>query len=92
MLTKEIIANIAQATGLTKRRANELLNAANAVIIESLMKDQAVPLQSVGTLEIKQRNERTIVHPKTGVRSVIPSKRQISFRPTATLKDQFKNT
>lgn len=90
MLTKEIIANIADATGLTKKRTTDLLNAANAVIIESLMNDQAVPLQGLGTLEVKQRNERTIVHPKTGVRSVIPSKKQISFRPTASMKDQFK--
>lgn len=90
MLTKEIIANIAQATGLTKRRTTDLLNAANAVIIESLMSDQSVPLQGIGTLEVKQRNERVIVHPKTGVRSVVPAKKQISFRPTANMKEQFK--
>lgn len=91
MLTKEIIANIAQATGLTKRRTQELLDTTNAVILESLMSDEAVPLQGLGTFELKQRNERTIVHPKTGVRSIIPAKRQIAFRPTAGIKDQFKN-
>lgn len=90
MLTKDLISNIAEATGMTKRHVSDLLSVTNQVIIESLMSDKAVPLQGLGTLELKQKNERVIVHPRTGVRSTIPAKKQISFRPSANLKDEFK--
>lgn len=91
MLTKDLINNIAGATGMTKRHVTELMSATNAVIIESLMSDKAVPLQGLGTLEVKQKNERVIVHPRTGERNIVPAKKQISFRPTANLKEEFKN-
>lgn len=91
MLTKDLIANIAGATGMTKRNVTDLMAATNSVIIEALMAEKSVPLQGLGTLEVKQKNERVIVHPKTGVRSVVPAKKQISFRPAAALKDELKN-
>ncbi len=91
MLTKDLINNIAEATGMTKRHVTELLSVTNSVIIESLMSDQAVPLQGFGTLELKQKNERVIVHPRTGERNIVPAKKQISFRPSVYLKDNLKN-
>ena len=91
MLTKEFINNIAEATRKTKRHVTELLSVTNSVIIESLMSDQAVPLQGFGTLELRQKNERVIVHPRTGERNIVPAKKQISFRPSVYLKDNLKN-
>lgn len=91
MLTKDLIANIATATGLTKRYVTDLLAATNTVIVESLMAEKSVAMQGLGTLEVKQKNERVIVHPKTGVRSVIPAKKQIGFKVSTTLKDELKN-
>ena len=54
------------------------------------MSDKAVSLHGLGTLEVKQKNERVIVHPVTGARNTVPAKKQISFRPLATLKEEFK--
>lgn len=91
MLTKDLIANIASATGLTKRAVTDMMAATNSVIVEMLMAEKSVTLQGLGTLEVKQKNERVIVHPKTGVRSVVPAKKQISFKVSSTLKEELKN-
>ena len=55
------------------------------------MAGKAIQLQGLGTLEIKERAARTIVHPRTGERSVIPSKQQLVFRPVAGMKGELKN-
>ena len=91
MLTKEFIGMIAQASGLSKKDAEQLLATTNAVMRENLMAGKAIQLQGLGTLEIKERAARTIVHPRTGERSVIPSKQQLVFRPVAGMKGELKN-
>lgn len=90
MLTKDLIGLIAGATGLSKKKVEHLLNTNNAILRESLMSGHAVHLQGFGTLEIKQKNERIIVHPRTGERTTVPSKSQLVFRPVANLKNELK--
>lgn len=91
MLTKEFIGLIADSTGQSKKDTEHLLSTFNAVVRENLMAGKTVQLQGLGALEIKARNERTIVHPKTGERTVVPSKHQLVFKPVAATKDALKN-
>ena len=91
MLTKEFIGLIVKNAGLSKKNAEELLATTTAVLRENLMAGKTVQLQGIGSLEVKERKERTIVHPKTGKRTVSPSKKQLAFKPVANLKDELKN-
>lgn len=91
MLTKELIAKIAESTGMTKKATEEILGATTQVILESVVAGKSVQLQGLGAIETKERAARTIVHPGTGERSVVPAKLQITFRPSVTLKDEVKN-
>ena len=90
MLTKEFTGLVSSASGLSKKETEHLLSTMNAVIRENLMSGNTIQLQGLGTLEIKERNERTIVHPRTGERSVVPAKNQVVFKPVAALKDTLK--
>jgi nucleoid DNA-binding protein len=54
------------------------------------MAGKAIQLQGLGTLELKEKNERVIVHPRTGERTVVPRKNQLVFRPVSTIKDELK--
>ena len=90
MLTKEFIGQIAAASGLSKKKVEHLLNTNNAILRENLMNGRSIQLQGLGTLEIKKKNERVIVHPRTGERTVVPSKNQLVFRPVGNLKDELK--
>ena len=90
MLTKEFIGLIANASGLSKKDAEHLLVTTNAIIRENLMASKAIQLQGLGALEIKEKNERVIVHPRTGERTTVPAKHQLVFRPVANMKDELK--
>lgn len=90
MLTKDFISLVASASGLSKKKVELLLNTSNAIIRENLMAGKAIQLQGLGTLELKEKNERVIVHPRTGERTVVPRKNQLVFRPVANIKDELK--
>lgn len=91
MVTKELIAKIAESTGMTKKHTEELLDATTQVLLEAVCAGQSVQLQGLGALETKERAARTIVHPGTGERSVVPAKLQINFRPSLAIKEEIKN-
>ena len=90
MLTKELIGKIAEASGISKKDAEHLLTTTNAIMRENLMAGKAIQLQGLGALEIKERKERVIVHPKTGERTLSPSKNQLVFRPMVNMKEELK--
>ena len=87
MLTKDLIAEIATQTGMTKRRTEELLDATTSVVVEKLLQGQSVQLQGLGALEIKEKSARIVVHPRTGERTTVPAKKQLVLRPTASIKE-----
>jgi DNA-binding protein HU-beta len=91
MLTKDLIGMVANATGMSKKKVEELLNANNAIIREHLMAGKAIQLQGLGTLEVKEKKERVVVLPHSGERTIVPSKNQLVFRPVANIKDELKN-
>ena len=90
MLTKEFIGLIISGSGLSKKDAEQLLATTTAIMRENLMDGKAIQLQGLGTLEVKERKERTIVHPRTGERTIAPSKNQLVFKATANIKEELK--
>lgn len=91
MKTKELIQHIASSTSMTKTRTEELLNATVTVLQNELLAGKSVQLQNFGTLEMKRKNARVVVHPQTKERTVVPEKMQLSFKPNQSTKEQLKN-
>jgi len=91
MLTKELIGLIGNESGLSKKNTEQLMAAMTAILRENLMAGKTIQMQGIGTLEVKERKERVIVHPKTGQRTVSPSKKQIAFKPVDNIKSELKN-
>lgn len=90
MLTKELINRIMKESGLSKKDAEQLLATTTAIMRENLMAGKAIQLQGLGSLDVKERKARVIVHPKTGERSIAPSKNQLIFKPAVTIKEELK--
>ena len=91
MLTKELTSLVANESGLSKKDTERLLATMTAILRENIMDGKTDQLQGLVALEMKERGERTIVHPKTGERTIVPSKNQLVFKPTANLKEEIKN-
>lgn len=91
MKTKELIQHIATSTSMTKTHVEELLNATVAVLQKNLLNGNSVQLQNFGTLEMKRKSARVVVHPQTKERTIVPEKMQLTFKPNQTIKEQLKN-
>ena len=60
-------------------------------VMEELWKNgDAVSLSGFGVLEVKQKNERVSVNPMTGVRTLVPPKLVLTYKPSSLLKEKLK--
>ena len=91
MTQKELISETAKSLDMTKVQTDQLLNATSELIVQALLDGKSVMIQNFGTLEVKQKNERVTVHPKTGVRTLTPPKLQVNFKANPNLKEELKN-
>ena len=81
----ELIAAIADQSGLTKAASEKALNAMISAIGGSLKKGQRVGLVGFGSFSVSQRAARTGRNPQTGKEIKIPAKKVVKFKPGADL-------
>ena len=87
MNKSELIAVTAENTGLTKKDAERVLNAALDAITAAMTDHEKVQLSGFGTFEVKFREARRGCNPQTGEPSVVPAAWVPSFKPSKALKD-----
>ena len=59
------------------------------IITSHLCEGDSVSIQGFGTFEVRKKNERVSVHPKTQQRTLIPPKLTLNFKCSNTMKDKF---
>ena len=91
MTTKELISKISSKCGITKVRTEELMNATIAAMQKELLDGKSVQLANFGTMEMKRKRAREVVHPSTKQRTLVPEKMQLTFKPSTATKEQLKN-
>ncbi len=83
----ELVAAVAAKTGLTKKDAERVMNAALETISDNLIKGEKVSLSGFGIFEAKQREARVGRNPRTKEAIQIPATRLPVFKASKTLKD-----
>ena len=86
----EYVAAVAEASGMTKAQAALAVDAALAVITNSLKKGEAVQLTGFGTFEVAKRAARKGRNPATGKEIKIPASKAPKFKAGAVLKKTVK--
>ena len=87
MNKSELIAVTAEHTGLTKKDAERVLNAALDAVTATLADREKVQLSGFGTFEVKFRESRMGRNPQTREPSEIPAAWVPSFKPSKALRD-----
>ena len=87
MTKAELVAKIAEKTGLSKKDAELALNAFMDSVKEALAAGEKVSLVGFGTFEVVERAERKGRNPQTGEEITIPASKAPKFRPGKGLKD-----
>ena len=88
MSKKEFVDAYAKATGETKKRAEELVNAFLGTAEEFLVKGESIQFVGWGTFEVKERAAREGRNPSTGKPIKIDAKKVVKFKVGKKLADK----
>ena len=83
----ELIAAVAEKTGMSKKDTEAVITATLASITEALQNDDKVQLVGFGSFEVKSRAARTGRNPRTKEVVEIPASKVPVFKAGKALKD-----
>ena len=90
MTKVELIAAVAENAGLSKKDAEQAVNATVEAITKALAEGDKVSLVGFGTFETRERPARKGRNPRTGEECLIPASRVVKFTPGKALKEAVK--
>ncbi len=87
MNKNELVASIAEKTGLKKTEAEKALKAFTDTVAEQLKKGDKIQLVGFGTFEVAERPAREGRNPRTGATMKIAASKAPKFKAGKALKD-----
>lgn len=86
----DLINNISEKSGMTKKDVETVLNNFLGEVTEALSSGDKVQLIGFGTFETRKRSGRTGRNPQTGVEITIPESKVPAFKAGNKLKEAVK--
>jgi DNA-binding protein HU-beta len=83
----ELVAAVAESTGLSRAQAGEALDAALQAITGALAKGDEVKLVGFGSFVVADRPAGEARNPRTGDRVAVPASKAAKFKAGVGLKD-----
>ena len=83
----ELVAVVAEKSGITKKDAERVVSATFETITAQLMKGEKVQISGFGVFEVKEREARVGRNPRTKEAIEIPASKAPAFKPSKALKD-----
>ena len=83
----ELIAIVAEKSGITKKDAERVVSATFETITAQMKKGEKVQISGFGIFEVKEREARVGRNPRTKEAVQIPATRTPTFKPSKLLKD-----
>ncbi len=88
MTKQEIVNSLAEKAGLTRRQANQALDALLSTITEALKRGDKVALIGFGTFSAHRREARTGINPRTREMAKFPARTVPVFKAGRTLRER----
>ena len=85
----DLVAAMAEKTGLSKKDAEAALKAFTDIVAEELKKGEKIQLVGFGTFEVSERAARTGRNPQTGEEMTIAASKSPKFKAGKALKDSL---
>ena len=83
----ELIATMAETSGVSKKDTEQVLNAFIATVQKTLKQNGKVQIPGFGSFEVRERAERQGINPRTREPITIAASKSIVFKPGKALKD-----
>lgn len=89
MNKNQLIRKIANKQGCTLKEAERFFDNAIEALTEALNEEQVVHVSGFGVFELKVKEERSGINPKTGEKIVVAPSKTPTFKFGKTYKDSF---
>lgn len=90
MNKKQLIAAMAEKTGMTLTDAGKALNAFVDSVNEALKAGDSIQLPGFGSIAVKERAAREGINPATGSKIAIPAKKVVKFKAGKALDESIQ--
>lgn len=86
MNKSELVAAVAEKSGVSRSDAEQVLSVLTAVIVDAASGNDKVALPGFGTFAVTERAARQGRNPATGETMSIPASRSLSFKQASAVK------
>lgn len=86
----DLVGQVANQTGLTKKASREAVDAIISAMTDSLAREERITLVGFGTFQVVNRKARRGVNPQTGEVIQIPAKKVAKFLAGKGLREKVK--
>jgi len=90
MNKRELVEEVADQAGISKRRAKNVLDAITEAITNALSNGEKITLVDFGTFRVAHRKAREGRNPQTGEKLEIPAKKVPKFRAGKKLREAVR--
>ncbi len=82
----EISKPVAKKTGLSQKKAREVINAFLEEVLAQVDKGESVRIAGLGIFERRVQKARKVRNPRTGKMMKVAQKKKLVFKPSANIK------
>ena len=87
MTKADLVEEIANSTGLTKKEIAEAVDQFLKTVSDALAEGKHLEIRGFGTFKVKQRKARIARNPRTGEPAPVPERKVPVFKVSKELKD-----
>lgn len=91
MTKLEIVTNLYEKLGFSKRECANIVDSCFEIIKKSLANGENVKISGFGNFIVKEKNARRGRNPQTGQEIVISKRKVLNFRLSQVLKDEINS-
>ena len=86
----ELIEQLSEQTGHSKKKTKEILNEAISVLSGQLSEGTGLSIPDLGTFHTKLHEKKKVYNPHYDSYMIVPPKRVVDFTPASGLKEEVK--
>jgi DNA-binding protein HU-beta len=87
MTKSQLVTRLADAGGVTRKQADDLLTVLIDTIVKKVKKGESVKLPGLGIFRLRKMKARIGRNPQTGEAIKIPARRKVGFSVAKTFKE-----
>jgi integration host factor subunit alpha len=92
MTKAEIVEQIYERVGFSKKEAAELVEKVFDIMKETLARGEKVKISGFGNFVVRQKNARKGRNPQTGQEILLDARKVLTFKPSLVLKNVLNET